>query len=87
MPERITLSVNGRNLHVPQGASVAVAIAMANSFCRHSVSGEARTVLCGMGICFECRAEVDGRLHQRTCQIVCTSGMRVSTQNRLRTEG
>ena len=80
MPDQITLSVNGTNLNVPQGATVAAAVAIAHSFCRHSVHGEPRTVLCGMGICFECRAEIDGRLHQRTCQIVCTPGMRVSTQ-------
>jgi sarcosine oxidase subunit alpha len=87
MPDQITLSVNGRSMTVPRGATVAVAIAMANSFCRHSVSGEPRTVLCGMGICFECRAEIDGRLHQRTCQMVCTSGMRVTTQNGFTTHG
>ena len=80
MPDQVTLSVNGTNVNVPQGATVAVAVAVANSFCRRSVSGGSRTVLCGMGICFECRAEIDGRLHQRTCQIVCTPGMRVNTQ-------
>ena len=80
MPDQVTLSVNGTNVNVPQGATVAVAVAVANSFCRRTVSGGRRTVLCGMGICFECRAEIDGRLHQRTCQIVCTPGMRVNTQ-------
>ncbi|HZR64730.1 MAG TPA: 2Fe-2S iron-sulfur cluster-binding protein [Terriglobales bacterium] len=79
MPEQITLSVNGRNLSVPQGATVAAAVAMTNSFCRRSVSGEPRTVLCGMGICFECRVEIDGVPHQRSCQILCASGMRVKT--------
>ncbi len=80
MPDQVTLSVNGRNLSVPQGSTVAVAIATASSFCRRSVSGKPRSILCGMGICFECRAEIDGSLHQRTCQIVCTPGMRVNTQ-------
>lgn len=36
---------------------------------RRSVSGEPRGPLCGMGICFECRATVSGVPHRRTCQI------------------
>lgn len=80
MPEQITLSVNGENLNVPHGSTVAVAVALANSVCRRSVSGEPRTVLCGMGICFECRVEIDGVPQQRGCQILCASGMRVNTQ-------
>ncbi|HEY7354641.1 MAG TPA: 2Fe-2S iron-sulfur cluster-binding protein [Terriglobales bacterium] len=83
MPDDITVLVNGRTLAVPQGATVAAAIVTAGTYCRDSVKGEPRTVLCGMGICFECRAEVDGKPHQRTCQIICVSGMRVSTQDRM----
>ena len=80
MPDEITLTVNGRSIRVPAGATVAAAIATACSFCRRSVTGEPRTILCGMGICFECRVEIDGRPHQRSCQILCYPGMRVSTQ-------
>jgi sarcosine oxidase subunit alpha len=80
MPEQITLTVNGREIGVPAGATVAAAIATASSYCRRSVKGEPRSVLCGMGICFECRAEIDGRPHQRSCQILCYPGMRVTTQ-------
>lgn len=81
MPEEITLAVNGRSVTVPQGATVAVAIVAGNAYCRRSVGGEARTVLCGMGICFECRVEIDGMLHQRSCQVLCAPGMRVHTQS------
>ncbi|HKW19704.1 MAG TPA: (2Fe-2S)-binding protein [Terriglobales bacterium] len=84
MSEMITLLVNGRRVSVPQGASVAVAIATSGAACRRSVKGEPRSVLCGMGICFECRAQINGRPHQRTCQIVCATGMQVSTQNDLK---
>ena len=38
---------------------------------RISVTGEPRAALCGMGICFECRAVVNGIPHRRTCQILC----------------
>ena len=81
MPEEITLTVNGQMVRMPPGATVAAAIATASAYCRRSINGEPRTVLCGMGVCFECRAEIDGRPHQRSCQIVCSPGMRVSTHH------
>ena len=80
MPDEITLTINGRNIRMPAGATVAAAIATASTYCRRSVTGEPRSVLCGMGICFECRAEIDGKPHQRSCQILCCPGMRVITQ-------
>jgi hypothetical protein len=46
--------------------------------CRKSVTGEPRSVLCAMGICFECRAQVDGVPHQRSCQMLCSAGMQVN---------
>jgi D-hydroxyproline dehydrogenase subunit gamma len=64
---------------VPVGSTVAVAIAIAGQPCRTSVTGEPRGPLCGMGICFECRAVVDGIPHSRTCQILCEPDMDVST--------
>jgi sarcosine oxidase subunit alpha len=80
MSDEITLAINGRSIRMPAGATVAAAIATASIYCRRSVTGEPRSVLCGMGICFECRAEIDGVPHQRSCQILCYPGMRVSTQ-------
>jgi hypothetical protein len=80
MTDTVRLTVNGRALTVPAGATVAVALAIAGDACRTSVSGEPRAALCAMGICFECRATVNGALHQRTCQIVCGDGMEVRTE-------
>lgn len=76
----ITVSVNGRPVTLPEGATVAAALLNAGIPCRVSESGEPRAPLCGMGICFECRAVVDGVPHRRTCQIVCQPGMAVETQ-------
>jgi sarcosine oxidase subunit alpha len=53
---------------------------MANEPCRFSVTGQPRGPLCGMGICMECRATVDGVPHRRTCQVVCAPGMEVVTE-------
>jgi hypothetical protein len=76
----MTVFVNGKPLQTPRGSMLAAALLNAGAVCRVSENGEPRTALCGMGICFECRAIVDGVAHQRTCQIVCREGMTVQTQ-------
>ena len=81
MPSQITLSINGKSVSVSAGASVAVAIVMAGQACRISVDGERRGPLCGMGICFECRATINGVPHGRSCQITCEQGMEVRTDS------
>jgi hypothetical protein len=80
MPERITLSINRQPLTVDAGTTIAAALMIAGAPCRTSVSGEPRGPLCGMGICFECRAIVNGTPHQRTCQMLCEPNMDVQTQ-------
>ena len=79
MPSEITIRVNGVDVSVPDGATVAVAVTIAGGACRRSVSGEPRGPLCGMGVCFECRAVIDGHSHCRSCQILCEPGMDVRT--------
>jgi len=80
MLSQVTLTVNGTQIAVPPGATVAVAIMLAGQACRTSVSGEPRGPLCGMGICFECRVAIDGKAHCRSCQVLCEEGMQVSTE-------
>lgn len=81
MPREVTLLVNGAPLHAKEGATVAAALLAASVPCRFSaVLGEPRAALCGMGICFECRAVVNGTPHRRTCQVLCADGMTVETQ-------
>lgn len=77
MSNEVTLRVNDKPVSVPKGTSVAVAMMIAGHVCRTSVTGEPRGPLCGMGICFECRATVDGRAHSRTCQVLCEPDMDV----------
>jgi D-hydroxyproline dehydrogenase subunit gamma len=80
MPERVRLSVDGNEVRVPVGTSVAAAVVLggAPKFCT-SVSGEPRAAVCGMGICFECRLTIDGRPGVRSCQIAVRDGMRIQT--------
>ena len=77
--ETITATLNGRAITAPAGTSVAAVIMMHDAHCRIGVYGEPRGPLCGMGICMECRATVDGVPHRRTCQLACAEGMEVVT--------
>ena len=80
MPEQFTITVNGRQVAADDETSVAVAILRVDDFIRISVSGEPRGPLCAIGVCFECRATVNGIEHQRTCQMLCEPGMDVRHQ-------
>jgi predicted molibdopterin-dependent oxidoreductase YjgC len=81
----VKVIVNGVEVQVPQGSAVAGAVYFAFGTTtprfRRSVSGEARGPLCGMGICYECRVTIDGRAHERSCQILCAEGMDVKTDD------
>ncbi len=80
MNDTFTVNVNGRAVEVPAGCTAAVALAIAGvDFVRLSVTGTPRGPMCGMGICFECCAAIDGRPHQRTCQALCRAGMEIRT--------
>lgn len=83
MAESARLTIDGRPIEVPSGTTVAAAVLIAGTTAfRRSVSGRPRGPLCGMGICFECRATVDGVPHRRTCQAPCRDGMEVVTDGR-----
>ncbi len=76
----VTLTVNGVPVVVRSAATVAVAMMIAGQACRTSVNGEPRGPSCGMGICFECRVTIDGKVHCRSCQVLCEEGMEVNTE-------
>jgi D-hydroxyproline dehydrogenase subunit gamma len=76
----IIITVNGTPREAPLGATVAAVLLQAGALSRNSVRGEPRQPLCGMGICYECRVQIDGEPHLRSCQILCRPGMRVTTQ-------
>ncbi len=75
--ESFVIHLNSRPISVHAGMTVAAAILEAGSASRLSVRGDPRQPVCGMGVCYECRASIDGKAHQRTCQILCRPGMTV----------
>ena len=71
------IAINGNPELVEEGASLLVVLLNHGwSAQRISVSGSHRAGLCGMGICFECRVIVDGKV-VRACQTACHDGMEV----------
>ena len=76
----VTFLLNGQRVTAAPGSSVAAALlAHGVTNFRRSVNGEARAPLCGMGICYECQLTIDGRSHQKSCQIVVNEGMIVDS--------
>lgn len=74
------IKVDGIEQEVKEGVSVAAALLnLGVGAFRKSASGDARAPVCGMGVCHECRAIVDGESHVRTCMILCRDGMEVET--------
>lgn len=74
------IRIDGYEFETPGEITVAAAIMLAErpSF-RRSVGGVARYPVCGMGICFECRVEIDGEPHRRSCQTTVREGMEITT--------
>lgn len=79
MPDTIAITVNGEQVQVPSGVTVAVALAILQQPTRTSVTGEPRGPLCAMGICYECRVNIDGSPNRLACQTLCSPGMEIST--------
>ncbi len=80
MEKPLALQINGQEVLVPSGVTVAVALALAGlDASRRSVTGQPRGPLCGMGICFECRVSIDQVPDRLGCQTLCRSGMTIQT--------
>jgi predicted molibdopterin-dependent oxidoreductase YjgC len=78
MSDILTVLVNGAPVNVHAGSTVAVAVMLSTGACRTSVTGQPRAPLCGMGTCFECRVEINGQTHRRSCQVICEANMEIS---------
>ena len=77
---RVSIVVDGRETLVAAGITVAAAVlGLGIAAFRRSVSGERRAPLCGMGTCQECRLTIDGVAHRRSCLVVVSEGLHVST--------
>ena len=78
--EHVMIVIDDRERVVRAGISLAAALLELDVVAfRRSVSGEPRAPLCGMGICYECRVEVDGVAARRACLVTVEDGLLVRT--------
>ena len=79
----VEFSVDGEPVRSPKGITLAGALYLLGrrNFRITSREREPRSLFCGMGVCYDCVVEVDGRSNVRACQILVEQGMRVTTQD------
>jgi aerobic-type carbon monoxide dehydrogenase small subunit (CoxS/CutS family) len=76
----VQFQLNGQAAQVPLGTSLAAALYLCgDGIARQSVSGQARAPMCGMGVCQECRVQVNGQ-SCLACQTLCAQGMLVQSE-------
>ena len=74
----ITLLFGGQAVSARVGDTVAAALTAAGHVAfRHTPTGAPRGLHCGMGACFDCVVNVDGRPGQRACMTLAVDGMRI----------
>ncbi len=79
----ITITVDGQAYEGVRGQTLAGVI-LANgrtSWRRTSAHGAPRGLFCGIGVCFDCIATVDGERDVRLCQRLARDGDSVQTQH------
>jgi predicted molibdopterin-dependent oxidoreductase YjgC len=78
----VRFTFEGRPIEARPGTPIAVALVAAGerTFRTTAARAEPRGLFCGMGVCFDCLVEVDGRPNVRACQTPLAEGMRVTRQ-------
>jgi hypothetical protein len=80
----VTIRFEDRDIEAWPGESVAAALlAAGETYLRTAEDGGARGLLCGIGVCWECRCVIDGRPNQRACMAEARPGMKVRRQEGL----
>ncbi len=79
---KIEFSLDGETVECPEDITVAGALYLLarRQFRTTPRQSAPRSFFCGMGICFDCLVEVDGRSNVRACQTRVEPGMEVVTQ-------
>jgi D-hydroxyproline dehydrogenase subunit gamma len=82
----VAVTVDGRTVMVPAGASAAAAVLAAgfDNIRETPVGGCERAPYCMMGVCFDCLAEIDGVANRQSCMIEVRPGMQIGRQMRAR---
>ncbi len=75
----VEITVDGRRLRARAGDTLAAALLCAGvvPFRHTPVTGQPRSPLCLMGVCFDCLVEVDGAQNVQSCMVEVRDGMQV----------
>ena len=75
---RFTITFDGSTLDVEAGQTIAAALVAAGhrSWRTTRTGGAPRGVFCGIGVCFDCLATVNGRPNVRACLALGAAGRR-----------
>ena len=81
-PRTFTIELDGEPIEVEPGQSVAAALIAAGhrSWRRTRIGDRPRGVFCGIGVCFDCLATINGTANQRACVVEAAPGDVVTTQ-------
>ena len=73
---------DGQEIVAYEGETVAAALLAAGRRALRLTDrrGEPRGLFCGMGVCFDCLIQVNGRPNVRACRTLAAEGLRVETQ-------
>lgn len=78
----IAIEIDGTRVTVPEGANLGALLhALGDARLRGTEGGAQRGLFCGMGTCFDCVVQVDGR-PARACLTAVRAGMRVERAGR-----
>jgi hypothetical protein len=80
--DRAGFDFDGRRIPFTPGQSVAAALWAVGvpSWRTTRFGGRPRGLFCGIGVCFDCLVEVDGRPDERACLIPARPGMAVRSR-------
>jgi len=77
----VAVTVEGRRIAVPVGATAAAAVLAAGfDSIRETAGGRRRMPYCMMGVCFDCLAEIDDVPNRQSCMVEVRDGMRIRRQ-------
>lgn len=78
----VAVTVEGRVVRVPEGATAAAAFLLAGlpSIRDTAARNAARAPYCLMGICYDCLAEIDGVPNRQSCIVAVAEGMNIRRQ-------
>lgn len=85
--ETLTIMFNGEALQALPGETIAAALARKNIVAiREDAQGDKRGLWCGMGACYECVVQVNGKGSQRSCMTLVQDGMEVKSQHAVKNQ-